>query len=175
MSKENEFNLYKTEYSKLGYKVFLVSALYKIGLQRLKEELENKVTLLVGHSGVGKSTLISSIEPSLEIKTKSVSEKTNKGVHTTSSVQLYPLSFGGFIGDTPGIRELGLWDLLRNDLREYYVEIHCYARDCKFADCHHINEPGCAVKRAVREGNIFKERYTNYVNIYHSLKTASYE
>jgi ribosome biogenesis GTPase len=175
LSKENEFDLYKKEYSKLGYKIFLVSALFEIGLQKLKEQLQNKVTLFVGHSGVGKSTLISAIEPCYEIKIRSVSEKTNKGVHTTSSIQLYPLSLGGFIGDTPGIRELGLWDLLRNDLREYYIEIHRYAEDCQFADCHHINEPGCSVKKAVKEGNIFEERYKNYVNIYHSLKTVSYE
>ena len=170
-----DFEIYKEEYTKLGYPVLFVSAIKNTGIEVLKKSLKDKVTLLVGHSGVGKSSIIKAIDPKHEVKTQSVSEKTSKGLHTTSSVQLFPLSFGGFAGDTPGIRELGLWNLLKKDLKYYYKEIEKFAIDCQFADCNHSNEPGCAVKKAVDENKIFHERYRNYLNIYASLKSASYE
>jgi ribosome biogenesis GTPase len=170
-----DFEIYRKEYAKLGYPVLFVSAIKNFGIEKLKQYLKNKVTLLVGHSGVGKSSLINAIEPQHEVRTQSVSEKTRKGLHTTSSVQLFPLSFGGFAGDTPGIRELGLWNLLRKDLKYHYKEIDKFAVDCQFADCNHTGEPGCAVKKAVDKSKIFSERYRNYLNIFASLKSASYE
>lgn len=173
-SKKN-FEIYVEEYTKLGYPAFITSALTGEGTDEIVNKLKKKVTLFVGHSGVGKSSLINAIEPGTAIKIQGISSRTNKGQHTTSSVQFFPLSFGGFAGDTPGIRELGLWDILRKDLKEYYVEFHQYADQCQFLNCMHLKEPGCAVKAAIGKGEIFKERYQNYMNIYDSLKSAHYE
>lgn len=175
LANKNDFEIYAREYSKLGYPTFFTSAVSGEGTENLTQKLRDRVTLFVGHSGVGKSSLIKAIEPGIDIKTQQISSKTKKGMHTTSVVQLFPLSFGGFAGDTPGIRELGLWDVLKKDLRRYYAEFQRYAEQCQFADCQHINEPGCAVKAAVNSGDIFSERYENYLNIYASLKSAHYE
>ena len=175
LSSVAEFEEYRQWYPRLGYPLFFTSALTGEGLNELKSVLREKVSVLVGHSGVGKSSLLKKIEPGLDLKVASVSEKTSKGRHATSVVQLFPLSFGGFVIDTPGVRELGLWEVYRDELKEYFREFIEYAPDCQFNDCRHLQEPGCAVKRAVEEGKIFPERYRNYQNIYLSLRTAPYE
>lgn len=169
------FAPYRDYYTRIGYPVHFTSALTGEGVKALERALKEKVTALVGHSGVGKSSLIKAIEPELDIRVGSISQKTHKGQHTTTSVELFPLSNGGYVIDTPGIRELGLWGIYRKDLQEYFVDIRRYAEQCQFADCTHIHEPGCAVIAAAEAGEIFPERYRNYVNIYHSLKSASYE
>ncbi len=169
------FRAYYDYYNHLGYPTFFTSAVQGEGLDRVKEVLKNRVTALVGHSGVGKSSLIKAIEPGLDIKVQTVSRKTGKGQHTTTVVQLFPLSFGGYVIDTPGIRELGLWGIYKKDLKKYFIEFRHYEGRCQFADCLHIHEPGCAVKEAVKKNNIFPERYRNYLNIYTSLKSAPYE
>jgi ribosome biogenesis GTPase len=175
LAQKSEFQIYQQYYNKLGYRTFFTSVKTGEGLDYLKKVLTNSVTALVGHSGVGKSSLIKALEPGLDIKIKEVSARTQKGQHTTTVVQLFPLSFGGYVIDTPGIRELGFWDIYKKDLQKYFIEFRNYMADCQFADCMHIHEPGCAVKAAVEKGEVFKERYENYVNIYLSLKSASYE
>lgn len=170
-----EFYPYRDYYRGIGYPVYLTSALTGEGIEPLAEILKDGVTALVGHSGVGKSSIIKAIEPGLDIKVASVSERTRKGQHTTSAVELFPLSNGGYVIDTPGIRELGFWGIYKKDLPEYFVEFRQLAPECQFADCTHLHEPGCAVKEAVEAGEILRERYDNYVNIYHSLKAAPYE
>lgn len=175
LSDPAEFEEYRRWYPRLGYPLFFTSAYTGQGLDELKSVLQDKVSVLVGHSGVGKSSLIKRIEPGLDLKVASVSEKTSKGRHATSFVQLFPLSFGGFVIDTPGVRELGLWDVYRDELKNYFPEFREFAPDCQFNDCRHLQEPGCAIKRAVAEGEIFPERYRNYQNIYLSLRAAPYE
>lgn len=175
LASPKEFAPYREYYQKLGYPVLLTSAVSGKGLSALKKILKNSVTALVGHSGVGKSSLIKAIEPELDIKVTAISKKFRKGQHTTSSVQLFPLSFGGYVVDTPGIRELGFWDIYKRDLQNYFVEFRQLASTCQFADCQHLQEPGCAVKAAVEKGEIFRERYLNYLNIYTSLRAAHYE
>jgi ribosome biogenesis GTPase / thiamine phosphate phosphatase len=175
LANKKDFEIYIDEYSKLGYGAFFSSALTGEGVDWIRGILTDKVTLFVGHSGVGKSSLINATQPEVGLEIQQTSASTNKGLHTTSFVQLFGLSFGGFVGDTPGVRELGLWDVLKTELKTYYIEFNQYYNDCQFVDCQHINEPGCAVKGAVDSGAIFKERYRNYLNIYSSLKSAPYE
>ena len=175
LADKEPFEIYASEYSKLGYDTLFSSALTGQGVEAFREVLADKVTLFVGHSGVGKSSLINAVQPGIDAGIQDVSTKTSKGLHTTSFVQLFKLSFGGFAGDTPGIRELGLWDILKDDLKNYYLEFHHFSDNCQFADCQHINEPACAVKKAVERGAIFEERYQNYLNIYSGLKSAHYE
>jgi ribosome biogenesis GTPase len=144
-------------------------------MEEFKSFLTGKVSILVGHSGVGKSSMILKIEPAINLKVSEISQKTNKGKHSTTYVELFPLSFGGHLIDTPGIRELGLWDIYRNELKQYFIEFAKFERDCQFNDCLHLKEPGCAVKGAVEKANIFAERYKNYCNIYSDLRAAPYE
>ena len=175
LAEAEQFEEYATTYRALNYEFFYTSVLTGQGMDHLHDILKNKLSVMVGQSGVGKSSLIQKIEPGLELAVSETSEKTSKGRHTTSYVELFPLSFGGYIIDTPGIRELGLWDIYRNDLRKYFVEMVAVQENCQFGDCQHLLEPGCAVKTAVEEGQIFPERYKNYTNIYQDLRAASYE
>ena len=175
LAEAEQFEEYATAYRTLNYELFYTSALTGQGVDHLHDILRNKVSVMVGQSGVGKSSLIQKIEPGLELAVSETSEKTSKGRHTTSYVELFPLTFGGYIIDTPGIRELGLWDIYRNDLRKYFVDMVAVQNSCQFGDCQHLSEPGCAVKTAVEEERIFPERYKNYVNIYQDLRAASYE
>lgn len=169
------FHQYKQYYDALGYPVLFTSATENEGLAALQERLSGKVTALVGQSGVGKSSLIKAIEPDLDIRIGEVSERTRKGMHTTTASELVALSDDGFLMDTPGIRELGFWEIYKRDLGQYFVDIVALAPSCQFADCIHDREPGCAVKAAVASGDFLEERYENYLNILDSLKTAHYE
>lgn len=170
-----QFRHFQEYYETLHYPVIFTSAASGEGLADLADALSEGVTALVGFSGVGKSSLINAIEPGLEIRVGDVSERTLKGQHTTTSAEMFPLSNGGFVVDTPGIRELGFWGIYKKDLQQYFIEMQQYVPHCQFADCTHIHEPGCAVKVAVHAGDILMERYENYVNIYDSLKSAAYE
>jgi ribosome biogenesis GTPase len=156
-------------YESLGYPVLLVSAETGWGLDEFRERLEGKTSVVAGPSGVGKSTLLNAVEPSLDLRTGEVSGKTKKGRHTTTFAELLPVA-GGYVADTPGIREYGIWDMEPEELSGYFVEMLPYLDDCKFSPCTHDHEPGCAVKEAVENDEIAPERYLSYLNILASLQ-----
>jgi len=173
--KEDEkFEQLKTMYEQIGYKVFLISVKSNMGIDALKEELKNKITLISGHSGVGKSSLLNLIFPELQLKTQDVSGWSGKGLHTTTFAEMFDLPFGGSIIDTPGIREFGLVDVSRQELSHYFPEMRARLVDCQFNNCLHINEPACAIKEAVANGEIHEDRYVSYVNILDSIEQKSY-
>ena len=151
-------------YGAVGYKVLKTSATQGQGLEELKEILKGKATLLSGHSGVGKSTLINAIEPSLNLRTGTVSSSHNKGQHTTTFAEMHPLQMGGDIIDTPGIKGFGLVNMEDTDLSHFFPEIFAISKECKFHNCKHINEPQCAVKIALDEHKIAPTRYESYLN-----------
>lgn len=164
----------KEVYEAVGYNTLSVSAFDEKDTAYLKELLTDQVNLLSGHSGVGKSTLINAIEPELDLKTSHVSESHNKGRHTTTFAEMFPLTNGGFIVDTPGIKGFGIIDLEREELSHSFPEMRDRMHDCKFHNCQHINEPKCAVKAAVEAGEIAEWRYTNYLSMYHDDEGQGY-
>lgn len=149
--------------------VIFASALTGVGLDSLREVLRGRITALAGLSGVGKSSLLSGVQPSLQLRTGSVNESSGEGRHTTTQVTMLPLDIGGFVVDTPGIREFGLSGLSPRDLIQFYPDLAAAAAGCRFGDCSHRHEPGCAVKAAVTAGNLPATRYDNYQKIYESL------
>ena len=157
-------------YTSIGYEVLPMSAITGEGVYEFRKALIGQTSVLSGPSGVGKSTLLNAIEPGLNLKTGEVSEKTQKGRHTTTSVTLHPLTGGGFVIDTPGIREFGIVDLEPDELDYYFVEFRPYLSECHYPNCSHDHEPGCAVAAAVEEGKINEERYYSYLNILASLR-----
>jgi ribosome biogenesis GTPase len=161
-------------YSKIGYKVLLISLENKEGVSELEDILRAKITLLSGHSGTGKSTFINGIFPDLALRTNEVSGWSGKGMHTTTFTEMYDLPFGGRIIDTPGIREFGITGIPRQEISHYFPEMRLMLAKCQFNNCLHINEPGCAVKNAVEEGKISFERYQSYCNILDSVSDRNY-
>lgn len=155
----------KSIYENVGYTCIETSAIEKTGLEKLERILQNKTSLLSGHSGVGKSALVNALDSSLNLKTSAVSLSNLKGRHTTTFAQMYHLAFGGDIIDTPGIRSFGMVDFKAEEVARYYPEMRARLANCKYYNCTHIHEPGCAIKKAVEEGEISQERYANYVNI----------
>jgi ribosome biogenesis GTPase len=135
------------------------------GIEDLRLVLKDHESILVGHSGVGKSTLLNRVKPGLDLRTREVSEATNKGTHATTAIELYPLDFGGYVVDTPGLKVLGLWDLDQDELETLFPEFKPYLGQCKFARCSHTHEPECAIKQAVTEHEIYSERYESYARI----------
>ena len=173
--KENtKFELAKKNYEAIGYKIMLMSIEKNVGTQAVKDLLQDKTTLLSGHSGVGKSTFINYVLPELALKTLEVSDWSGKGMHTTTFAQMFDLPFGGIIIDTPGIREMGIVDVPKNELAQYFPEMRAVMNDCKFNNCVHLNEPGCAVKQAVNEETISEERYLSYLAIKDTIEDVSY-
>ncbi|MCU0422186.1 MAG: ribosome small subunit-dependent GTPase A [Bacteroidia bacterium] len=152
-------------YKDIGYNIFETSAKIGKNLDRLKELLTDKTTLISGHSGVGKSSLLNQISPGLNLKTGEISMSSLKGMHTTTFAEMFDLSFGGAIIDTPGIKEFGLVDLEDVELSHYFPEMRKFLTACRFNNCKHMNEPGCAVKDALEKGLIAEERYHSYTNI----------
>lgn len=161
-------------YEDIGYKVMLVSAEKEVGIEELVAEMKNKTTLMSGHSGVGKSSLINRLLPGLELRTKAVSGWSGKGLHTTTYAEMYDLPMGGKLIDTPGVREFGIVDITKTELSHYFLEMQPYLTECQFNNCLHINEPGCAVKAAVEAGEIDMDRYVSYATILDSIKEEQY-
>ena len=164
----------KEMYKGISYKVVKMSIETGEGIEEVKQLLKDKVTLLSGHSGVGKSSFINILFPKLDLKTQDVSGWSGKGLHTTTFAEMFNLSFGGKIIDTPGIRELGLVNISKQELSHYMPEMKALINHCQFNNCLHINEPGCAVKEAVANGKIYLERYVSYCNILDTISDKSY-
>ncbi|MGB3005375.1 MAG: ribosome small subunit-dependent GTPase A [Chitinophagaceae bacterium] len=174
-NKEMEkYELWKAMYEAVGYKVFLISAEKKEGVNEVLELLKNKITLISGHSGVGKSSFLNVVFPEINLKTQDVSGWSGKGQHTTTFAEMYDLPFGGSIIDTPGMREFGLVDIGKQELSHYFPEMRDRLNSCQFNNCLHINEPDCAIKDAVRNGEIHEDRYVSYVGIFDSIEQKSY-
>jgi ribosome biogenesis GTPase len=171
---QTKFSEVKATYEAIGYKVISASIQNNVGVEEIKEVLANKKTLLSGHSGVGKSTFINAIFPELALRTQAVSGWSGKGLHTTTFAEMFDLPFEGQIIDTPGIRELGLVGITKQELSGYFPEMKALVNDCQFNNCMHINEPGCAVKNAVNEGNIAIDRYVSYMSILDTMNDKKY-
>jgi len=160
-------------YKALGYRVFYTSAEKKRGMKALKKALAGKLSAFSGHSGVGKSTLINQLSGHERLKTGETNEKTGKGLHTTSNSVMLFLPGGGFIIDTPGIREFNLSDITRENLRFYFKEFLSFMHDCAYSSCTHTVEPKCGILKAVESGHIDSERYESYLAIYESIDQNS--
>lgn len=171
---QDRFAELRSMYEKIGYTVLLTSVETEEGIEAVKTLLKDKVTLLSGHSGVGKSSFINKVFPELNIKTQDVSGWSGKGLHTTTFAEMFDLPGGGNIIDTPGIRELGLVDIPKQELSHYFPEMRALINDCQFNNCMHLNEPGCAVKAAVADGGIHIDRYISYCNILETINEKKY-
>jgi ribosome biogenesis GTPase len=156
-------------YKNIDVPICFVSALTGEGVADLERYLMGHRTIFAGHSGVGKSALLNRLIPNLNLKTGEVSSCTNKGVHTTSLVELFALPCGGYVVDSPGLKILGLWKIERAQLADYYPEFEKYLPDCRFIGCNHVHEPGCAIKSAAEKGEVPRFRYDNYVAIFNSI------
>ncbi|MEL6272279.1 MAG: ribosome small subunit-dependent GTPase A [Chloroflexota bacterium] len=165
---ENRF----ADYNAMGYPVLMTSAKDSLGIEPLQEVLAGKISVFTGPSGVGKTSLLNTIQPDLGRTVKEVSQMRKEGVHTTRDSALIKMEQGGYIADTPGIRNLSIWDVQATELDGYFRDMAPYVPDCKFSNCSHRNEPGCAVMRAVMDGHISKRRYKHYLILREELDAA---
>jgi len=170
----DRFEALRSMYTTIGYPVLLVSAVTGQGMDELLKMLSHKTTLLSGHSGVGKSSLLNTWFPGMNRKTQDVSGWSGKGQHTTTFAEMFDLPQGGQIIDTPGMREFGLVDISKQELSHYFSEMKPLIQDCQFNNCQHYNEPGCAVKKAVQEGRIHEDRYISYLSVLDSIEENQY-
>ena len=160
-----DLNKFIQIYEHIGYKCYKVSATKKENIALLQELTKNKTTLIAGHSGVGKSTLVNAMDSNLDLRVGEISDAHSKGKHTTTFAEMHPLAYGGFIIDTPGIKELGLVDMEKEEISGYFPEMHALKNKCKFNNCLPLNEPKCAVIEAVENGEIAASRYNSYIGI----------
>src|SRR5450631_270404 len=170
----DKFDDLKFIYQRNGYKVLLMSLTQHTGVDEVKDVLKNKITLLSGHSGVGKSSFINIVFPELLLKTQDVSDWSGKGLHTTTFAEMFDLPVKGKIIDTPGLREFALMDIEKKELSHYFPEMKALVNECRFNNCMHIDEPGCAVKQAIEEGKISADRYVSYLNILGTIETKKW-
>jgi ribosome biogenesis GTPase / thiamine phosphate phosphatase len=152
-------------YEQIGYQVIYTSARSGEGLERLRRELQGRVSVLSGPSGVGKSSLLNAMQPGLGLEVKTISQATSKGRHTTVVRELFALAGGGYVADTPGIRALALWDIEPEELDGYFPEMRSRVAECEYNDCTHSHEPNCAIQRAVEQGEIPASRYRSYLRL----------
>ena len=152
-------------YNGIGYESFVISAKTGYNCDRLKAIMKDKMSMFSGHSGVGKSALVNRLDPNLNIRVGEISEVHEKGKHTTTFAQMYELGFGGYIIDTPGIKEFALYDMEKETLAQRFPEMRALMLECRFNDCTHQHEPDCAIKNAVEQGIIADWRYENYCNM----------
>ncbi len=160
-------------YQKIGYDVRFISALEGEGIKDFKSLLKDKITLISGHSGVGKSTLINTLEPQLDLATFEISNYSGKGQHTTTFAEMHDLNIGASIIDTPGIKSLSFINMNPQEVSHNFREFFEYSHQCKFSNCMHINEPKCAVKKAIQEGEISELRYINYITIQEEINNQN--
>ena len=173
---QEKFDDLNDMYSRVGYTIVLISVKNHEGIEEVRHLLDNKITLMSGHSGVGKSSFLNAVFPGLGLKTQDVSGWSGKGMHTTTFAEMYdfPPPAQGKVIDTPGMREFGLVDITKQELSHYYPEMARLITDCQFNNCLHVNEPGCAIKKALEEGRIHVERYISYMNILDSINEDKY-
>ncbi|MDE6283314.1 MAG: ribosome small subunit-dependent GTPase A [Muribaculaceae bacterium] len=161
-------------YRSIGYRVIEVSALHSEGLDEVRDVLRDRITLLSGNSGVGKSTMINALVPGLDLKTAAISDVHDQGTHTTTFSEMFPLPFGGWIIDTPGVRGFGTIEMNANEVSHYFPEIFKESAECRFGDCTHTHEPGCAVLKALDENRISQSRYNSYLSILNDADEGKY-
>jgi len=152
-------------YNKIGYEFLKLSLYDNTGLESLQVQLKDKITLLSGNSGVGKTTLLNCLNPALNLKTEAISDYHKQGKHTTTFPEMHPMPFGGFVIDTPGIKGFGVVDMEKNEIYHFFREIFLASKACRFNNCLHLDEPGCSVREAVEKGDIDFLRYRSYLNI----------
>ena len=169
-----EMNDLMNIYENIGYECIKISALNNHNVDSLKDKMKGKINLIAGNSGVGKSTLINTIDPRLNLKVGEISASHQKGIHTTTFAEMHELVNGGFIIDTPGLKSFGVIDMEKEDLSHYFPEMRDLLHDCKYHNCRHINEPDCAVLEALNNGKIAESRYLNYLDIYDSDENIKY-
>jgi len=160
-------------YTAIGYTCLNTSVITQEGLDELKDMLEGKISLISGHSATGKSSLINHFIPGKDLRIGEVSEASNKGQHTTTFAEMHELPFGGYIVDTPGIKGFGLVDIPKDELHHHFIEFFELLPECKFHNCLHLNEPGCAVLKAVDAGTVAASRYNSYVSMYNDEEERS--
>lgn len=167
---EQQIDATMAPYREMGYEVLYASAMENIGIDALRDQLAGKISVFTGPSGVGKTSLLNRIQPGLGRSVKAISSYSQEGMHTTRDSALVKLENGGYLADTPGIRQMQVWDVEPDELDGYFIDLADYVEHCKFSNCTHTNEPGCAVRKAVKKGDISRTRYDNYLHLRDDLK-----